>query len=88
MAKDVADLIEFLPRIALFGGLETATLKRVIALMKGHAFNLGDEVCCQGDSGREMFVVRRGEVVVCRDSEAGHRVKMVRMGEGEFFGDA
>ena len=31
--------------------------------------------------------MRRGEAVVYRDTEAGHRVKMVRLGEGEFFGE-
>ena len=36
MTKDVQDLLEFLPSIALFGGLEENTLRRVIELMKEH----------------------------------------------------
>ena len=34
-----------------------------------------------------MFLVRHGEVVVCRDDDAGARRKLVRMGAGEFFGE-
>ena len=34
-----------------------------------------------------MFLVREGEVVVCRDNEEGRRMKMIRMGPGEFFGE-
>ncbi len=34
-----------------------------------------------------MFLVREGEAMVYRETEHGHRVKMMRMGEGEFFGE-
>jgi CRP/FNR family transcriptional regulator, cyclic AMP receptor protein len=86
MAKNVADLMTWLPSIAIFGGLETATLERIVAALGEHHFKPGEEVCTQGESGRAMFLVRSGEVVVCRDS-AERRTKMVRLGVGEFFGE-
>ncbi len=87
MAKDVADLLQFLPSIALFGGLEEPTLRRIIDLLHEHPCAPGTVICKQGEVGRSMFIVRRGEAVVYRDTEHGHKVKMVRMGEGEFFGE-
>ena len=81
------DLSTFLPTIALFGGLEEGTLNRIIAMFQEHRLEAGQEVCKQGDTGREMFLVRSGEVVVTRETETGRRIKMVRMGEGEFFGE-
>jgi CRP-like cAMP-binding protein len=87
VAKDVHDLMEWLPSIAVFGGLAPATLERVIGMLGEHHFETGAEVCRQGEAGRAMFLVRRGEVMVCRDMEDGRRLKMVRMGEGEFFGE-
>ena len=87
MTKDVQDLLEFLPSIALFGGLEEDTLRRVIALMKEHHVQKGEEVCHQGETGRAMFLVREGEAVVYRTNDRGRRVKVVRMGKGEFFGE-
>jgi CRP/FNR family transcriptional regulator, cyclic AMP receptor protein len=87
MAEAVDDLLEFLPRIALFGGLEEGTLRRVIAMMREHRLQKGCEVCKQGEHGKDMFVVRSGEVAVVRDGESGRRVRMVRLGQGEFFGE-
>ena len=85
--KNEADLLQWLPSIAIFGGLEDTTLKRIIALLGEHRVEAGEEVCKQGDSGRSMFLVRHGEVVVCRDNEEGRRLKMIRLGTGEFFGE-
>jgi CRP-like cAMP-binding protein len=34
-----------------------------------------------------MYLVRHGEVMVCRDNEEGRRTKMIRLGPGEFFGE-
>src|SRR6185295_4664639 len=61
------DLIKFLPTIPLFGGLEEPTLNRVISMLHEHRLERGAVVCKQGDSGRDLF--------------------LVRMGEGEFFGE-
>jgi CRP-like cAMP-binding protein len=87
VGKDVADLLKFLPSIPLFGGLEEPTLKRIIGMLEEHHLAPGTTICKQGEPGRSMFLVRKGEAVVYRDTEAGHRVKMVRLGEGEFFGE-
>lgn len=87
MNKDVQDLLTWLPTIALFGGLEEPALKRVIDLLGVHHVQPDEAICKQGESGRAMFLVRAGEVVVCRDLPDGRRIKMVRMGPGEFFGE-
>lgn len=87
MSRDVDDLKAWLPGVALFGGLTESTVERVIALLGVHQVQPGDAVCQQGESGRAMFLVRTGEVMVCRDLPDGRRVKLVRMGPGEFFGE-
>jgi CRP/FNR family transcriptional regulator, cyclic AMP receptor protein len=87
MADAVDDLLEFLPGIALFGGLEESTLRRVISMLKELRLEKGAQVCKQGDHGKDMFVVRSGEVAVVRERESGRRVRMVRLGQGEFFGE-
>lgn len=87
MAKETQDLRTWLPTIAIFGGLEETTLRRVIRMLGEHHFEPGAEVCKQGEVGRAMFVLRAGEVLVCRDDESGVRRKFVRMGPGEFFGE-
>ncbi len=86
MDDNVEDTMKWLPSIALFGGLEEPTLKRVVAMMAVHHFEPGQEVCRQDESGRAMFLIRSGEVMVCRGS-GDRRIKMVRMGPGEVFGE-
>ena len=87
MADDVADLLAFLPSIALFGGLEQPTLERIIAMLHVQELQPGTEVCKQGEPGRSMFIVRSGEAVVYRENASGHRARLIRMGPGEFFGE-
>jgi CRP/FNR family cyclic AMP-dependent transcriptional regulator len=87
VAKDVDELMRWLPSIALFGGLTEDTLRRVIGLLGVHQAAPGEALCRQGESGRAMFLVRSGEVMVCRELSDGRRVKVVRLGPGEFFGE-
>ena len=60
--KNEADLLQWLPSIPIFGGLEEKTLKRVIKLLGVHHFTPESEICKQGEAGRAMFLVREGEV--------------------------
>ncbi|MBI3182945.1 MAG: cyclic nucleotide-binding domain-containing protein [Myxococcales bacterium] len=81
------DLKPFLSGIALFGGLSDAALDRLSQMLVHKEYGKGDTICRQGDTGRSMYVVRSGEVVVCRDMGKGDLVRMVRLGPGEFFGE-
>jgi CRP-like cAMP-binding protein len=83
---DVEDTLKWLPSIALFGGLEEPTLRRLMGMMQTLRFEPGQAVCRQDEVGRSMFLIRSGEVLVCRDS-GERRIKMVRMAAGEFFGE-
>jgi CRP/FNR family transcriptional regulator, cyclic AMP receptor protein len=84
---DPTELQRFLAGIPIFGGLEDATLARIIAMLGEHQFAPGTEVCKEGEHGRAMYVVGQGEVVVRRGGPAGHQIRMVRLGPGEFFGE-
>ena len=46
--KNEADLLQWLPSIAIFGGLEEKTLKRIIKLLGVHNFTPESEICKQG----------------------------------------
>jgi CRP/FNR family cyclic AMP-dependent transcriptional regulator len=87
MAKDEHDLMSWLPLVAIFGGLTERSLTRIVEMLGVHRYEPGDFVCRQGESGRAMYLLRDGEVVVCRDSDQGRRLKLVRLHPGEFFGE-
>ena len=79
MPKDAADLMQFLPSIALFGGLEPPTLERIIGMLTVQQLEPGTEVCKQGEAGRSMFVVRSGEAVVQYGSSASARTQKIAL---------
>ncbi|MFZ5468004.1 MAG: Crp/Fnr family transcriptional regulator [Myxococcota bacterium] len=87
MEQDVDGLKEFLAGIAVFGGLEERSLDRIVGMLVEHQFPKGAQVCRQGEPGRSMYVVRAGEVVVCRESASGAMVRVTRLGPGELFGE-
>src|SRR6516162_9709712 len=77
---------EFLQSTPLFGGLEDLSLERVIAMLVEHSLPQGAIVCTEGEHGRSMYMVGRGEVEVRRSNSRGVQVPIVRLGRGEFFG--
>ena len=86
MAQADDALLLLLPKIPIFGGVDGEPLNRLIALLGEEEHVPGEVICKQGENGRSMYVVRSGEVVVCRDNN-GKRTKMVRLGTGEAFGE-
>ncbi|MGC4117234.1 MAG: cyclic nucleotide-binding domain-containing protein [Myxococcales bacterium] len=78
---------EFLIRTPFFGGLDDEGLDRIIAALRESAFKAGANVFREGDTGRSMYVIARGEVVMCRTGDTGHMVKLFRLHEGDFFGE-
>ena len=78
---------EFLTRTPFFGGLDDAGLDRIIAMLRESTFKTGQCVFKEGDTGRSMYVIARGEIVMCRSGEKGHQIKLVRLREGDFFGE-
>jgi CRP/FNR family transcriptional regulator, cyclic AMP receptor protein len=80
-------LKSFLTKTPFFGGLDGPELDRIIAMLVERHFPAGAAVFLEGDTGRSMYVIGRGEVVMCRAGESGHTVKLVRLREGDFFGE-
>jgi CRP/FNR family transcriptional regulator, cyclic AMP receptor protein len=78
---------DFLRSIALFGGLEDASLERIQGMLIQHLFPPSAIVCAEGERGRSMYVVASGEVEVRRGNSNGAQIPIVRLGRGEFFGE-
>lgn len=88
MISDPVNAKEFLRSIPIFGGLEDKPLERLCQLLEEQSVPKGTVVCKQGETGRSMFIVREGEVLVRRAGDHGQLIRVVRMGKGEFFGES
>jgi CRP-like cAMP-binding protein len=73
--------------IPLFGGLEDPSLEKIEAMLVESSLPSGAVVCSEGERGRAMYVVAGGEVEVRRANSQGVQVPIVRLGQGEFFGE-
>jgi CRP/FNR family transcriptional regulator, cyclic AMP receptor protein len=77
----------FLRGVPVFGGLEGRSLESVIDVLDDQTFAAGGTIFSEGELGRSMYVLRKGEVEVLRTSASGKKVPIVRLGPGECFGE-
>lgn len=77
----------FLVETPFFGGLDDRALALLAAMLKVRDLPVGSVVFREGDTGRAMYIIERGQVVMCRAGESGLDVHLVRLGEGDFFGE-
>jgi CRP-like cAMP-binding protein len=79
---------EFLLNIPVFGGLPDATMERLLGAMQMRGFRAGEQVCCEGDLGRELFVLRAGRVEVRKRSKQPERqTVLAQLKGGDCFGE-
>lgn len=93
-SNTLPDLVEFIggklmsvdekseSEIKLFSRLTPTVLTDVVDSMKLRQYKRGDDVIRQGETGREFFVIARGEVEILID---GNRVNT--LGSGSYFGE-
>ncbi len=76
--------LETLKRIELFKDCEPGLLVELVLKLRLIVFSPGDFVCRKGDIGREMYIVKSGQLKVV--SENGSRV-FAKLAEGSVFGE-
>lgn len=77
----------FLRRAPVFGGLEGRSLQSVINVLKPEIVPAGQPIFSEGELGRTMYLLHKGEVEVRVTSQSGRAVPIVRLGPGECFGE-
>jgi CRP/FNR family cyclic AMP-dependent transcriptional regulator len=87
MVRANARLRTFLRSVPVLSGLEGRSLENVISSLETHAFPAGTTLFSEGELGRTMFILASGEVEVRRRTRSGRDVPIVRLGEGECFGE-
>ncbi len=80
-------LKEFLEKTPFFGGLDDEKLERVASMLVPREIEAGAHVFEEGDTGRSMYIVHHGDLIVYRRGESGASVKLMHLGVGDFFGE-
>ncbi|HEY7382259.1 MAG TPA: cyclic nucleotide-binding domain-containing protein [Beijerinckiaceae bacterium] len=87
MAVSSPDLKAFLVATPFFGGLPDASLDLLISMLVERRFEAGATVLTEGETGRSMYIVHSGELVVSKLAEPDCVIAMTRLGPGDFFGE-
>jgi CRP-like cAMP-binding protein len=85
-SAELASLRDFLSGTSLFGCLDADVIDQVIPLLKEHRFRAGDVVFDEGDTGKSMYIVRTGELIVQRRRPDGIPARLLMMRAGTHFG--
>jgi SulP family sulfate permease len=71
----------------LFHGLDATALIMLASCVVEFSLLPGEKVFAQGDSGDQLFLIRRGSVQVMLPLEGGKRHHITTIGRGGFFGE-
>jgi SulP family sulfate permease len=76
-----------LAEIELFRGRKAETLAALAACMETRSFRRGEAVFRSGDSGDELFLIRRGAVRIMLPIDERRSHHLATFGRGDFFGE-
>jgi SulP family sulfate permease len=76
-----------LDEIELFKGRKAETLAALETCMDKRSFKAGEKLFKAGDTGDELFLIRRGEIRILLQLDAQHHHHISTFGRGAFFGE-
>jgi sulfate permease, SulP family len=76
-----------LHEIELFAGRKPETLSALESSMHQRSFKAGETIFAAGDTGDELFLIRRGEVRILLPVDESHTHHISTFGRGAFFGE-
>lgn len=86
VTEDPAFLRAFLSGTSFFGGLDPEVIEHLMELLKESRYTAGDTVFDEGDTGKSMYIVRSGELIIQRRCSDGTPVRLLMMRPGDHFG--
>jgi SulP family sulfate permease len=76
-----------LQEIDLFGGRKPETVAALEACMESRSLKDGEAIFRRGDTGQELFLIRKGAVRIMLPIQDGQGHHLATFGRGDFFGE-
>jgi CRP/FNR family cyclic AMP-dependent transcriptional regulator len=80
------DLRGFLGGTSFFGGLSGEMVESILGMLKERKIASGETLFHEGESGKSMYIVREGALIVRRHCANSHDARLQMMRPGDFFG--
>jgi CRP-like cAMP-binding protein len=82
-----SEIAVFLKTVRLFKAFTESELLALAARLRERSLKKGAVLFREGDAGEEMFVVRRGSILVSKPVTGRVEQVLAHMGPGDFFGE-
>ena len=76
--------LQTLKQVSIFEDCEPGLLVQLVLKLKLAVFSPGDHVCRKGDIGKEMYIVKRGRLLVMAEDE---KTVYAELSDGSVFGE-
>jgi CRP-like cAMP-binding protein len=83
---DTVEIARRLAHVALFEGLSTDTLVRIVNMAHAKPLDAGELFFSEGDQAESFFVLTRGRVKLSQLTPEGHQIVLRLIGPGDAFG--
>src|SRR5436190_18636987 len=80
------DLVTFLSKTSFFGGLIPDVVAIVADMLKERRIAAGEMLFAEGDTGKSMYIVKEGALIMRRHCSDGTQARLLMMRPGDFFG--
>jgi CRP/FNR family cyclic AMP-dependent transcriptional regulator len=80
------ELRSFLCGTSFFGGLPPPTVEAILGRLQERRIAKGEVLFNEGESGKSMYIVREGALIVRRHCTHSHEARLQMMRPGDFFG--
>ncbi|XP_061595558.1 cyclic nucleotide gated channel subunit alpha 1a [Cololabis saira] len=76
--------METLKKVRIFADCEAGLLIELVLKLRPQVYSPGDYICKKGDIGREMYIIKDGQLAVVADDGV---TQFVVLGSGSYFGE-
>jgi len=81
------EITEITRQSDIFQGLSDGELSQLAQICKMVSYPAGKTICCEGEMGKEIFVLAEGEASVMTKGSRKKSIKIGTIGQGEIFGE-
>jgi len=87
VSSSPSDIAAFLKTVRVFGEIDDIDLGELALRLRERSLKKGQVLFHEGDAGSEMFIIRRGAMIVSKPVTGKVEQVLARMSVGDFFGE-